>query len=90
MDAPAAPGARNMRMEAVAEEAAAVELAAAREEDVLQVILILLGNAYHNRPARLRIGVVICSWPPSHHLQPLEAIVARMTDWCLTIAFGAV
>ena len=38
MEAPAAPAARKVRMEAVAEEAAAVELAAAREEDLLLVI----------------------------------------------------
>lgn len=47
MEAPAAPAARSMRMEAVAEEAAAVELAAAREEDLLLVIPLLLRSTNH-------------------------------------------
>lgn len=41
MKAPAVPTARSVRTKLVAEQTAAAELAAAREEDVLQVILTL-------------------------------------------------
>lgn len=68
-----APAAHIMRTELVAEETAAAELAAAREEDVLQVVCFLCGStAWQCGFTRRMLGRTHCinstSWPPDQLL----------------------